>query len=333
MPDSERSTITPLRGPLARLDRTREELAKAWLVRLIQRASLDQIRDLPTDRIAAELPELISDVLHAAAEGDEAAQLSDQALERAARLAELRAGPEPSAGDLARDVAAIQGVLVEALRADADELGADGFARLVSGLSEAVAAVQAAAVETLVTRRSRELESLAHADPLTGLSNLRFLHQQLRYALALTKRYEQPFSLLVMDIDGLRRVNDSEGHAAGDRVLVQVALAVRRTIRTVDTPARIGGDEFCVLAPNQTAETASALAERLVEAVAAETTPAGDETAVGMSVGVVSCPKHGNEADALLESADQAMYKAKAGGDAVAVADAEPEIKVERTKK
>jgi diguanylate cyclase (GGDEF)-like protein len=333
VPEPERSTPTQLRGPLARLDRAREELAKAWLVRLIQRASLDQIRDLPTDRIAAELPDLISDVLHAAAEGGEVVELGGPALERAARLAELRAGPEPSAGDLARDVAAIQGVLIESLRDDANELGADGFARLVSGLSEAVAAVQATAIETLVARRSRELESLAHTDPLTGLSNLRLLQQQMRHALGLAKRYEQPFALLVLDIDGLRRINDSEGRVAGDRILVQVALAVRRTIRTVDTPARIGGDEFCVLAPNQRAETASALAERLVEAVAAETTPAGDETAVGVSVGVVSCPEHGNEADALLESADQAMYKAKAGGEAFAVGDVEPEIKVERTKK
>jgi diguanylate cyclase (GGDEF)-like protein len=332
VPDSERSNTAPLRGPLARLDRAREELAKAWLVRLIQRASLAEIRDLPTDRIAAELPELISDVLRAASEGG-GGELGEGALERAARLAELRAGPEPSPGELARDVAAIQGVLIDALREDAGELGAEAFAALVSGLSEAVAAVQATAVETLVTRRSRELESLSHTDPLTGLSNLRFLHQQLSHALGLAKRYEQPFALLVIDVDGLRRINDSDGHDAGDRVLVQVGLAIRRTIRTVDTPARIGGDEFCILAPNQTSETAGPLAERLVEAVAAETTPGGDEAPVRISVGVVSCPEHGDEAEALLEAADSAMYRAKSGGEAFAVGEVRPEIKVERTKK
>ena len=68
MPDPDPPTNTPLRGPLARLERTREELAKAWIVRVIGRASLDEIKDLPTDRIAAQLPELISDVLRAASE-------------------------------------------------------------------------------------------------------------------------------------------------------------------------------------------------------------------------------------------------------------------------
>ena len=135
--------------------------------------------------------------------------------------------------------------------------------------------MQAAAVETLVSRRGRELESLANSDPLTGLSNLRHLHAQLKQALAITKRYEHPFALLVLDIDGLKRVNDAQGHAAGDRVLVQVALAVRRSIRSVDVPARIGGDEFCVLAPDQTAASATALAERLAEAVATETAGRG----------------------------------------------------------
>lgn len=335
MPDDDRRQPTPLRGPLARLDRAREELAKAWLVRLIERASLDEIKDLPTERIAAELPELISDVLASAADGEGGsggdADLTAAARERAARLAELRATPEVSASDLARDVAAIQRVILEALREDAGELGAERLADLAVAVGDAVGAVQAAAVETLVGRRSRELETLASSDPLTGLSNLRHLQQALRHALDLHKRYDQRFALLVLDIDGLKRVNDAGGHAAGDRVLVQVALALRRTIRTVDTPARIGGDELCVLAPNQEAEAARSLGERLAEAVSSETaTP--DEPGIGIAVGVVACPEHGDDAATLLDAADQAMYRAKAGGDAVAVGDpGQGEITVERT--
>ena len=324
----------PLRGPLARLDRAREELAKAWIVRVIGRASLDEIKDLPTDRIAADLPDLISDVLRAASGDRDPFDMSAEAHERAARLSELRETREPAAGDLSRDVAAIQSVILEALTRDADELGAEQVAHLAGRIAESVAAVQAAAVETLVSRRSRELESLANSDPLTGLSNLRHLQAELKHSLAIAKRYEHPFGLLMLDVDGLKRVNDAHGHAAGDRVLVQVALAVRRSIRTVDTPARIGGDEFCVLAPDQTATAATGLAERLAEAVTSETAGAAGDDGVGISIGVVSCPEHGDEADSLLESADQAMYRAKAGGDSVAVGEAKaPEITAEKTRK
>lgn len=334
MSDPDRPTNTPVRGPLARLDRTRDELAKAWIVRVIGRASLDEIKDLPTDRIASQLPDLITDVLRSASGDRDPFDMSAESHERAARLAELRDAREPAAADLSRDVAAIQSVILEALGRDADALGAESVAHLAVRVAEAVAAVQAAAVETLVSRRSRELEALANTDPLTGLSNLRHLHQQLKQALALTKRYEYPFALLVLDIDNLKRVNDSQGHPAGDRVLVQVGLAVRRSIRSVDTAARIGGDEFCVLAPHQTAEAARTLAERLAEGVSAETTGAVGEDGVGVSIGIVSSPEHGDEADSLLESADQAMYAAKAGGEAVAVGTPrEPEIKVEETRK
>lgn len=333
MPESDPRITTPLRGPLARLDRAREELAKGWLMRVIARASLDEIKDLPTDRIAAQLPDLISDVLHAAAgEGDPFA-MSEETHERAARLAELRESREPAVAELALDVAAIQSVILEALRPDAEELGGEEFGHIAMRVAEAVGAVQAAAVETLVSRRSRELESLANTDPLTGLSNVRHLHQELGHSLEVSKRYDQPFALLVLDIDGLKRVNDARGHAAGDRVLVQVALALRRSVRNVDTPARIGGDEFCVLAPHQTAESARTLGERLAQAVTAETADGG-EAGVGISIGVVACPEHGDEAESLLEVADQAMYRAKAGGDQVAVGDpTEPEIKVEKTRK
>lgn len=333
MPEEDRRSPTPLRGPLARLDRDREQLAKAWLVRLIERASLDQISSLPTDRIAAELPELISDVLAAAGGEDDPGVLGPAARERAGRLADLRDAREATAaGEVTRDVTAIQTVILEALAGASEDLGTERFAALAAGVGEAVGAVQAAAVETLVARRSRELESLASSDPLTGLSNLRHLQRELRHQLRLQERYSQPFALLVLDVEGLGRINDSKGHAAGDRVLVQVALAMRRSIRTVDVPARIGGDEFCVLAPAQTAAGAVPFAERLAEAVSAETA-AGEESGVPVALGVVSCPEHGVEVETLLDAADQAMYRARAAGEPVAVGEpVSPEITVERTR-
>ena len=332
MPDPDRNPPTPLGGPLARLDRAREELAKAWLVRLIERASLDEIRTLPTERIAAELPELISDVLRGAGAGADPYAMAPEVHERAVRLAELRESDSAGAAEVTRDVGAIQSVILDALRRDAEELGPERFADLAIGVADAVGAGQAAAVEALLRRRSRESESTAGSDPLTGLFNLRHLQQELRQMLAMHERYKHPFALLVLDIDGLRRINDSRSRQAGDRVLVQVALAMRRAIRTVDVPARIGGDEFGVLMPQQDASAGRTLAERLAEAVTVETTGTDSES-VEVAIGLVSCPQHGAEVATLLEAADQAMYRAKAGGESVAVGDptGPEQITVERT--
>jgi diguanylate cyclase (GGDEF)-like protein len=336
VPKPELRRWPPLSGALARLEARREELAKAWILRVLSRASLDEIRQLPTDRIAAELPELISDVLTSAASNRDPFEMTPDALERAARLGELRDGEEPAAAELARDIAAIESVILEALRAEAAEMDPEEVGRLAGRVGEAVAAVGATAVEALVARRARELDARSNSDPLTGLFNLRHLERALHQSCDLAKRYEHPFALLMLDVDGLKRVNDAAGQAAGDRVLVQVALAVRRSIRSVDTPARIGADEFCVLAPLQTAATAAALARRLAEAVEAETARAGEETAVSVSIGVVASPEHGHDADALLEAADAAMYRAKAGGGPVAIGiaedDAETEPQLEKTE-
>lgn len=333
MPDhNDLRRTSPLRGPLARLDRERDELAKAWLVRLIERASLEEIKGLPTDRLADELPELIGDVLRLASEpGRDPELLPPGARERATRIADLRGARENIAAELLRDLTAIQVAILGNLAKNPEDLELEGYADIALRLAEAIGLLQSVAVEGLVERQVNELESLANSDPLTGLSNRRYLQDQLRQALGIYKRYETPFALLILDVDGLKRVNDSKGHQAGDRALVQVATAMRRTLRTTDTAARIGGDEFCVLATNQNAAAAEPLAQRIVDAVDAET---GNDSPIGISIGVVSCPEHGDDTDALMEMADQAMYRAKAGGLKVALGDPEnPElIKVEKTK-
>ena len=313
--------MPPVRGPLARLERSRDELAKQWLVRLIERASLDEIRELPTERIARELPELITGIVDAAAEEDgDPFNLSKEQAARAASLAGLRgAGREERAVDVARDVAALQTVLLRALR---DELEDDPvrFAEAAEQLVEATAAIQAEAMEAHVQSRSRELESQANTDPLTGLGNLRALQRQLANLLDVHKRYRHPFAVLLMDIDGLKRINDSHGHPAGDRVLMQVAMSLRRSIRSVDTAARIGGDEFCVLLPEQDLKSAAKLAARLATAVEEEVAVPG-EPRVTMSIGVAASPEHGDEAEALIDTADRAMYRAKAAGEGIALGD------------
>jgi diguanylate cyclase (GGDEF)-like protein len=211
-------------------------------------------------------------------------------------------------------------VLLQALREDlADDPVA--FAGAVEQLVESIAAIQAAAMEAHVQSRSRELESQAHTDPLTGLGNLRALQRELANLLDVQKRYQRPFGLLLMDIDGLKRINDSHGHQAGDRVLMQVGMSLRRSVRSVDTAARIGGDEFCVLLPEQDLKTAAKLAARLATAIEEEVASPGELASISVSIGVAASPEHGDEAESLIDTADRAMYRAKAAGEGIALGD------------
>ncbi|HLM27403.1 MAG TPA: GGDEF domain-containing protein [Thermoleophilaceae bacterium] len=312
--------MTSPEGHLARLEYAREEIAKRWLVRLIEHSSLDEIKGLPTERIARELPELILDVVRSAADGesDPLAASPDRVAE-ARRFSELAGEGDRSPARIARDAAALQALMLREL-CEVGEGGreADGFADAAERLALAVGSIQTAAVEELISRRSRELECEASTDTLTGLYNLRYLQRVMTQLVGYHQRYDHPFAMLLLDVDGLKRINDAHGQAAGDRVLVQVAMAVRRSVRTVDTPARLGGDEFIVLAPHQSAEHASVLARRLATAVEHEAA-LPDGPTVGVSIGVVACPEHAKEPEPLLELADQAMYRAKASGTRVAV--------------
>ena len=300
------------------------ELTKDWIVRLVEHSPLDQIRDLPTERIVQEIPPLIEEILRAVlipGEGPDISPGSDLH-RRVQSLGSLRDSGNLTP-QLPRDVAALETVLLKAVR---ERLASDPHAMVdaVERLLRLFALIQGGLVEELLRARSSELEWLAHTDALTGLFNLRYLRQQMDYLLGLQKRYGHPFAILLLDIDGLKRVNDSYGHAAGDEMLVGVAEAIRAATRSVDVPARIGGDEFCVLAPHQTASRATILGERLAEAI--ETLEGADGAHVGVSIGVVACPEHSSDPERLLELADVAMYRAKAGGERVVVGDPEPDV-------
>jgi diguanylate cyclase (GGDEF)-like protein len=311
-----------LDAPLTRLEESRDELAKAWLLRVLERAPLSDIERIPTERIVRELPDLITDIVRAvsrsSAAGSSAELLTADAEERASRLASLSGHDAHAPADLARDIAALHSVMIAAL---GRELGNEE-ARVLVDAAERFAtvfgAIQAAAAEELVRERSRELEWLANTDALTGLYNLRYLQQHIRHLVGIQQRYGHAFAVLVLDINGLKRINDAHGHAAGDRMLMGVAAAVRATVRTIDTPVRMGGDEFCVLAPHQTASGGKILAYRVGAAVEQIETP--DQSKVGVSIGVAACPQHGSDPELLLEMADAAMYRAKASGERVEVA-------------
>jgi diguanylate cyclase (GGDEF)-like protein len=305
-------------APIQRLDDARGELAKQWLLRVVERSSLEEIERLPTPRIARDLPDLIGEIARAAVDDDAAVH----ALDWAERLAEMGGRGGTIDAELIRDVAALQSVMLTALHRQLRTLDPAATLRAVERLTELFSALQADAVEEVLRRRSHELERLGTTDELTGLENARFLHQHVDHLVGVQRRYGHPFALLLIDIDGLGRVNDAYGQAAGDRALVDVATALGEATRAVDSPVRMTDDEFAVVLPQQTATRAHALADRIVAAIEAIEGPGTD--ALGVTVGVVSCPQHGTDVDKLLELADTAMYRAKAAGERIAEAE-EPE--------
>jgi diguanylate cyclase (GGDEF)-like protein len=165
-------------------------------------------------------------------------------------------------------------------------------------------------------RRSREAAiRLSTVDVLTGLFNRSFLFIAIEREIARTDRSGRGFCLLMMDLDGLKGVNDRFGHHVGDQLLRSVGEGIRTGVRRIDTPARYGGDEFVVLCPETDQNGAIVLAEKIRSSIAdlAMEVP-GELVRPSVSVGVVAYPTDGESPDALLISADRAMYASKRSG-------------------
>jgi diguanylate cyclase (GGDEF)-like protein len=170
---------------------------------------------------------------------------------------------------------------------------------------------------------NRRLEELVVTDPLTGLYNRRQLEMRLRELVATARRRKRPASVIILDLDGFKRVNDSHGHLAGDDILVRVAGCIRQVARQTDLAFRIGGDEFCLLLDDTDGPGAVRLAERLLSALA-QARPADAPGWVGFSAGVATT-QGGEEPGELLAAADRRLYSAKLAGKGRVVAqDAAP---------
>jgi diguanylate cyclase (GGDEF)-like protein len=167
----------------------------------------------------------------------------------------------------------------------------------------------------LLGRQADRFIDLSTTDPLTGLRNRRVLYERLEGEIARAHRYAQPLSLLIIDVDRLKEINDQDGHRAGDAALRRVAAARRRGARSADLGARWGGDEFALLAPNTTAAAASGLAER-VRLLVMEGTGAAPSGRVTISVGVATVEPSGPlpTPELLVLHADEALYAAKRAG-------------------
>ena len=164
----------------------------------------------------------------------------------------------------------------------------------------------------LLGRQADRLSRLSETDPMTGLYNARGLLARVEAELARCRRYHHPVALLLVDLDGLKQINDRYGHDAGDAALVRLADVIRSQLRETDLAARWGGDEFAILAPDTSQAAALALAERIRVRVPGQ----GTRWAVTASVGVAAAEPEGIIADPamLMHLADAAMYQAKRSG-------------------
>lgn len=166
-------------------------------------------------------------------------------------------------------------------------------------------------------RSERENDHRARHDALTGLTNRTGLIDAVETKLKANSGDDGAFALLFLDLDGFKTVNDTFGHAAGDRLLKNVAESLHRQLRAGDVAARIGGDEFVVLAEDMTSDRAIALGEQLITAVTRSYTIGDSMTAaIGVSVGIAMAPEHGTCVEDLMAVADAALYEAKSNGKA-----------------
>ena len=160
-----------------------------------------------------------------------------------------------------------------------------------------------------------EARALAFEDPLTGLPNRRQFDAALNAALAAPPGADAVHAVLMLDLNGFKRINDVHGHPVGDEALVQTALRLRKAVRDDDLVARLGGDEFAVLARHLTgAEAATGLARRIIESLEPPVSAGGAEHQMGAGVGIALTPLDGVDAETLLRRADVALYRAKAEG-------------------
>jgi diguanylate cyclase (GGDEF)-like protein len=162
----------------------------------------------------------------------------------------------------------------------------------------------------------KRAEALSVTDDLTHLYNSRYLDQVLRRETKRASRSGRPLSLLFIDLDGFKSVNDTHGHLYGSRALVEAAAVIRGSARETDVAARFGGDEFAIVLPDTGSDGAFAVGERIRERLAAHLFLADDGLNMHLtgSVGVATLPDVANSAEELLAAADKAMYQVKDRG-------------------
>jgi diguanylate cyclase (GGDEF)-like protein len=163
------------------------------------------------------------------------------------------------------------------------------------------------------------LKLLAETDPLTWLFNRRHFDRRLAAEADRARRTEHLLALLMIDVDGFKRINDTHGHRVGDQVLRSVSGAIREAVRVYDIPTRYGGDEFGIILPDADTESAARVGKRVLEKLAALPLPEGLTQPISLSIGAATFPRPATTTAALIETADSAMYRAKEAGGGIRV--------------
>jgi diguanylate cyclase (GGDEF)-like protein/PAS domain S-box-containing protein len=173
-------------------------------------------------------------------------------------------------------------------------------------------------IEDATERKKTEqrIAFMAHHDALTGLANRAAITQRIEEAAARQRRWGEPFTVVLLDLDRFKNVNDTLGHSAGDALLRETAMRLKAFLGETDVLARLGGDEFAIIqsgAADQR-QAAGRLADRIIEIIAKPFNIDGNEVNIGTSIGIALAPEHGTNPDSLLKMADMALYGAKAAG-------------------
>lgn len=287
----------------------REQLAKEWLLRLIERTPLADLSELPVAWIVAEAPPLIAEILARLERGDAGRTSVERQESLIESLAQLRTG-ERAAEQIPQDIALLQALLVESLQRASPGSRGRGFPQAAERLAEIFGEIQGSVTRSLIAAgRSAEPKG----GKLPGPSGF---EDWLGALLAQQQRHGHGFALALFDVDGLGRINEAYGVEAGDRLVNALGDVIAGQVRATDRAFRLDDDEFAVLAPYTDVGAMMVMAERVAELIDSSQAPGGARIAV--AAGVVACPGDGEGPEELLESATAATYAAKAASRSVA---------------
>ncbi len=296
------------------LNQHKLEITKSWLSRLIcEIDDLGALERFPTQESIRTSVQLVEGLADALRDEEVLAQFEPGGpyYELASTMGLLQRDNQTAIGSLSYSLDALEDVIWEHLAQGMRQQDREVL-HLARTLRLGLHHIMTAATEAYHRQSSAELDRLAHTDALTGLHNRRYLEQELARHVELYKRYRHPFSLLMLDFDNLKRVNDTFGHAAGDSALKHLATLMQMNVRDVDIPCRLGGDEFIILMPETDKNSVQAVGHRIADSVKKTRFKIGRSLAsLQVSFGVSACPEDGVEAEALLQQADAGLYRAK----------------------
>ncbi len=312
----ERRSIMSKAGAI--LDAHKLEITKRWLGSLVgQLDDLEALERFPTQESIRTSVELIEGLTRCLTDESALEQFEEGGLyfKQAESLGQLQRDGAEAIGSLADSLCALEDAIWDRLASNLRHQDQE-LLQVVRILRLALHRIMTAATAAYHHQARAELDRLAHTDGLTGLYNRRYWEPELARHIELYKRYRHPFAILMLDLDNLKWVNDTFGHAAGDTALTHLATVMRMNIRDVDIPCRFGGDEFLILMPEADLNAIQMVGRRISESINKTRFKLGRSFAsLQVSFGAAACPENGVDAETLLREADASLYRAKEAKD------------------